>query len=126
MSIIEAVGKKVEEIQEAADTMLPIEDLHLGQDLRRMAEEIDKAQEVMFGLPPSDKERIRDMMRLYVESDSRPVVFCAPNHKVLFLNEAAIRKYGSELLGKEDAFQAENLAELRDARGILMGYLVKE
>ncbi|MBQ6583207.1 MAG: hypothetical protein IJH77_05200 [Mogibacterium sp.] len=125
MSVKDIVEQKVGEIENAADKMMPIEDLHLGAGLRKIASEIDHAQEVMLRLPTSDKDRLRAMCYLYVDRDSRPVVFCGMDRKVLYANAAAAAKFGEARVAKSAEFAEEELEAVLDAGGSQIGFIAK-
>lgn len=43
---------------------------------------------------------IKDFFKSIIDSDSNPIVICDVEHTVIYLNLAAIYKYGKDILGK--------------------------
>ena len=117
--------KLAEEIEHAAETMLPIQDLHLGKTLKKMADEVEQAQEAMFSLPVSEKEQLRILVKSALDSHEQPVIICDFDKKIRYANAAAHNMYAVgdiELVGMDAEDVGVQLKDLADENGKLIGY----
>ncbi len=125
MSIQSTIKQLIEEIQNAAETMLPIEDLHVKDELSRLAKEIETADDIMLANTVSDRVIVSKLMRGFFETAEMPILLCDPSKVVRYANPAAFAAYcpdGQELLGTNAGNMDVKLSELKEGDR-LIGYV---
>lgn len=126
MTIKSNIKQLIEEIQNAAETMMPIEDLHVGRELKRMAREIELADDVMLANTVSDKVKVRLLIRAAFDRSEKPIILCDIDKKVLYANRAAVAKYasdGAELVGLNADGLGIELSEVKDDTDHMIGFI---